>query len=165
MAIDGPKAEKAETPLSEIEEPVLAARRPMPRIKLKMPKKSDVESVGETDTAIAPLDVDEAVLLGEEQTGDTPAASEAFTVATNTRPRRTASQPKATTTARPIRSNARARAVTKPEPVAAPVTRASRSRRGDRTEEEIQRERERAEAIRAALESGDEDEEGIEESL
>jgi hypothetical protein len=157
MAIGGEQVEEPETPLSEIDEPVLAVPRPMPRIKLKMPKKEVEEGM---DTAIETLNVDEVSPVDQDMKIESPPA-----VAANTRPRRTASQQAPTPAARPIRSNKRARAA-KPEP-AAPVTRALRSRRGDRTEEDLQKEREKAEAIRAALESGedDEDEDGIEGSL
>lgn len=145
-------AEEPETPLSEIDEPVVAAPRPMPRIKLKMPKKNSDEPADTEDSKVA---------IDSETETNQPAIESGCALAI--RPRRTASQPQPPAAARPVRSNNRARAAAKPEP-AAPVTRALRSRRGNRTEEEIQREREKTEAIRAALESGDE-EEGIEESL
>ncbi|GHJ87232.1 hypothetical protein NliqN6_3634 [Naganishia liquefaciens] len=148
------KVEEPETPLTELDEPVVAALRPIPKIKLKMPTKSLGDSAGAEVSEVA---TDEATETKDSGNEKAPAHA--------TRPRRNASQPQTPVAARPVRSNKRARAAAQPEP-AAPVTRALRSRRGDRTEEELQREREKAEAIRAALESGDEEEEeGTEESL
>lgn len=170
------EVDEPETPLSELDEPEPAAplptpalARPMPRIKLKMPKasvaplttlESDTTSRNGTDT------VPESEIQGSETAaGIDSVTSVASPVA---RPRRAAARqpvPASPVTTRPIRSNARARGAPKPAPAANPATRTLRSRRGDKTEEELQKEREKAEAIREALDSGDEDQDGIEESL
>lgn len=171
MEVDEP-----ETPLSELDEPeptaplpTAALARPMPRIKLKMPKPSAEPSMT-PDSDTPPVNGAETAPEGKEEESQTTARVDgvAPVVSSASRPRRAVARQQAPTspaTQRPIRSNARARASTKPAPAAVPATRTLRSRRGDKTEEELQKERKKAEAIRAALDSGDEDEDGIEESL
>lgn len=158
MEVDEP-----ETPLSEPDEPLPALPRPMPRIRLRMPKASEERPIPHS-TEISATNGAAATSRGDGEEGRIDEET------LPTRPRRAVSRQQAampSAAARPVRSNARARAATKPAAAATaapPVTRALRSRRGDRTEEEIQKEREKAEAIRAALDS-EEDEDGVEESL
>jgi hypothetical protein len=171
MQVDEP-----ETPLSELDEPesatlpIAPVQKSMPRIKLKMPKPSQESLISPDSDATSVNQVEPTSDgHGQEQNGMNTVTNGASSVASPlARTRRAAArpqQPTASAAARPVRSNARARAAAKPAPPAVPVTRTLRSRRGDRTEEEIQKEREKAEAIRAALDSGDEDEDGVEESL
>lgn len=169
------EVEEPETPLSELDEPEPAslsippAGKSMPRIKLKMSKPS-------TDSPIPP-DVNATLVSQVQTTSDGHGEENGSQAETNgtrsqastpARPRRAAARqqaPASPAATRPVRSNARARAAAKPASPATPVTRTLRSRRGDRTEGDLQKEREKAEAIRAALNSEDENEDDIEENL
>lgn len=155
-----------ETPLTDIEDPILSVR-PMPRIKLRMPSKSAKAKEAE-DTGSA---VHETTgrQVQDEETASEPTGDLNMVETSSSRPRRSVArrpQPSSNNaiSQRPIRGTKRV----SQKPVSPPPTRTLRSRRGDKTEEEAQKEKEKAEAIRAALESddeGDENEMDVDEEI
>ncbi|KAJ9122302.1 hypothetical protein QFC22_001723 [Naganishia vaughanmartiniae] len=151
--------DEPETPLTDIEDPIPIAR-PRPRIKLRMPSKTaKTEEAEDTGTIV----VEEAVMEAyNEEPAVVPTGNlETAQATSSARPRRSiASRPppqssNKASVQRPIRGNKRI----SQKPTSPPPTRTLRSRRGDKTAEEAQKEKEKAEAIRAALESGDDDDE------
>ncbi|KAJ9100627.1 hypothetical protein QFC21_003671 [Naganishia friedmannii] len=147
--------DEPETPLTDIEDPIPTAR-PVPRIKLRMPSRAkeaeQAKSVAVEESGTPAQDEQTVAEPTDNLDLAEPTSSARLRRSVAIRPQPSSSN---SITQRLIRGTKRA----SQKPTSPPPTRTLRSRRGDKTEEEAQKEREKAEAIRAALESGDDDDE------
>ncbi|KAJ9095375.1 hypothetical protein QFC19_007619 [Naganishia cerealis] len=151
MSVDEP-----ETPLTDIEDPI-PVPRPVPRIKLRMPGKTiqtkEAEEIGSKSVDVSePPSQEQRQVTAPIGTLDETAVSQSLRPRHSVTPAFQHLSPK-TAPARPSRGSKR----TSQKPISPLPTRTLRSRRVGKTEEELQKEMEKAEVIRAALESDDDE--------